>query len=158
MKKLFLMSIALVSVISFGSCTNDNTPAKKAEGRYLVKRVTNMVNLPVQIPFTPITDQVTLVVKATNEQHGSITIPTTTTNVMGTEMTIDPFTIPNVPMIDDLENGTFIPTHDFVIEGNKYITGTINGEIEDDGDVDIELTYKYGNMPYSIKQEFESLD
>jgi hypothetical protein len=45
-----------------------------------------------------------------------------------------------------------------VIDGEKYIEGTINGEIEDDGDVDIDLTYKYGSMPFAIKQEFESLD
>jgi hypothetical protein len=158
MKKIFLASIALLSVMIFASCSEDNTPAQKAEGKYMVKRETNMVNLPAHMPFTPLTEQVTLVVKATSDNHGSITIPSTTYLMMGNEMTIPAFTIPNVPMLDDMENGTFIPTHQFVIDGEKYIEGTINGEIEEDGDVEIDLTYKYGSMPFAIKQEFESWD
>mgnify|MGYP003293463898 CR=1 FL=1 len=118
MKKIFLASIALLSVMIFASCSEDTTPAQKAEGKYMVKRETNMVNLPAQMPFTPLSDLVTLVVKATSDNHGSITIPSTTYLMMGNEMTIPAFTIPNVPMLDDMENGTFIPTHQFVIDGD----------------------------------------
>ena len=77
---------------------------------------------------------------------------------MGQEMTIQEVVIKNIPVIDDLENGVSIPKHTFKQEDGKYIEGTISGEIEADGDVDLTIQYKYGSMPFQIKQEFETID
>ena len=158
MKKLFQMSIAMLSVIVFSACTSDDSMSKRAEGTYTVERVTNMVGLPVGVPFTPITNTVQLNVKAVADYFVNITLPSTSYNYMGQEMTIQEVVIKNIPVIDDLENGVSIPKHTFKQEDGKYIEGTISGEIEADGDVDLTVQYTYGNMPFQIKQEFESID
>ena len=158
MKKLFQMGIVMLSVIVFSACTSDDSMSKRAEGTYTVERVTNMVGLPVGIPFTPVTHTVQLKVKAVADYFVNITLPSSTYNYMGTQMTIPEMTIENIPVVDDLENGVAIPNHRFVQEDGKYIEGTISGDIEADGDVDLTVQYTYGNMPFQIKQEFESID
>ena len=148
----------MLSVIVFSACTSDDTISKRAEGKYTVERETNMVGLPVGVPFTPITNTVQLNVKAVADYFVNITLPSTSYNYMGQEMTIQEVVIKNIPVIDDLENGVSIPKHTFKQEDGKYIAGTISGEIEADGDVDLTVQYTYGNMPFQIKQEFESID
>lgn len=157
MKKLFQMGIAMLSVLVFSACTSDDTMSKRAEGKYTVERETNMVGLPVGVPFTPITNTVQLNVKAVADYFVNITLPSTSYNYMGQEMTIQEVVIKNIPVIDDLENGVSIPKHTFKQEDGKYIEGTISGEIEADGDVDLTIQYKYGSMPFQIKQEFETI-
>ena len=58
MKKFFQLSLALLSVITFSACSSDTAVSKRAEGKYLVERETNMVGLPPVIPFTPIEENV----------------------------------------------------------------------------------------------------
>ena len=73
-------------------------------------------------------------------------------------MQIPEFTISGVAVVDDTEGGASILSHPFMIEGTKNITGTVSGEFDDDGDVDLIVQYTCGNMPFPIKQEFETLD
>ncbi len=158
MKKLFQMGIAMLSVIVFSACTSDDTMSKRAEGKYTVERETNMVGLPVAVPFTPFTNTVQLNVQAVADYFVNITLPSTSYKFLGQEMTIQEVVIKNIPVIDNLENGVSIPKHTFKQEDGKYIEGTISGEIEADGDVDLTIQYKYGSMPFQIKQEFETID
>ena len=158
MKKLFQMGIAMLSVIVFSACTSDDTISKRAEGKDPGERETNMVGLAVGVPFTPITNTVQLHVKAVADYFVNITLPSTSYNYMGQKMTIQEVVIKNIPVIDDLENGVSIPKHTFKQEDGKYIEGTISGEIEADGDVDLTIQYRYGSMPFQIKQEFETID
>ena len=51
-----------------------------------------------------------------------------------------------------------IPIHDFKEKvDNKDVIGKIEVEIEPDGEFDMDLTFKYGSMPFGLKQEYESL-
>ena len=81
-----------------------------------------------------------------------------TYNFNGTDMLIPVFTIHNLPVLDAGKEGVFIPIHDFKEKvDNKDVIGKIEVEIEPDGEFDMDLTFKYGSMPFGLKQEYESL-
>ena len=152
MKKLFLASIALLSVLVFSACSSDGSVAKRAEGTYTVKRHTTVITPSVMAGS--VNSNIKLVVKAEADYFVKIVIPTTSYDLNGQEMIIPEFTISGVPVVDDLENGAEILKHPFMIEGEKNVEGTIVGEFEEDGEVEVVLEYKYGKMPFPIKQTF----
>lgn len=159
MKKFFYLSIALLSIVIFTACSKDKGVSSKVEGTYLTHRKTEMVNLPPTIPFTPLNDEVTVKISTSGSDFISVTLPSTTYNFNGQPMTIPELTIGNIPVLDAGEEGVFTPKHDFKTkEGNKDIVGSIKIEIDADGDLDLEVAYKYGAMPFGLKQVFESVD
>jgi hypothetical protein len=158
MKKLFQLSMALLCVIVFASCSSEDSVAGWADGNYTVRRVTNMVNLPPIFPFTPLNDEVRISIDAVADDYVDVTLPSTVYDFNGQEMKITAFVIENVPVLADGEKRVFFPKHNFRQENGKYVEGTISGEIDGDGDVELTVEYRYGSMPYSIKQEFESID
>lgn len=158
MKKLFLSCVALLSIVLFSACESKDSVSAKAEGTYMTHRTTNMVNLPPYIPFTPVEDNVSVKIKAVNELFVNLTIPTMTYVFNGQEMIIPDFTISNIPVLDAGEEGVVISNHSFTEDVNgKDVIGTIIGEIDEDGELDMEVSFKYGNMPFDLKQEYESL-
>ena len=158
MKKFFLSCIALLSIVLFSACESKDGVSGKAEGTYMTHRTTNMVGLPPQIPFTPVEDNVTVKIKATSDTHVNLTIPTMTYVFSGQNMVIPDFTISNIPVLDAGEEGVIIANHNFTedVDGKK-VTGILKAEIELDGDLDMEVSFKYGSMPFGLKQEYESL-
>lgn len=158
MKKLFLSFIALLSIALFSACESKDSVSGKAEGTYMTHRTTNMVGLPPQIPFTPIEENVSVNIKAATDTHVNITIPTMTYVFSGQNMVIPDFNISNIPVLDAGDEGVVIVNHEFKedVDG-KTVTGTLKAEIEPDGDLDMEVTFKYGTMPFALKQEYESL-
>ena len=158
MKKLFLSFIALLSIALFSACESKDGVSAKAAGTYMTHRTTNMVNLPPYIPFTPVEDNVSVKIKAVNELFVNLTIPTMTYVFNGQEMIIPDFTISNIPVLDAGEEGVVISNHSFTEDVNgKDVIGTIIAEIDEDGELDMEVSFKYGNMPFGLKQEYESL-
>lgn len=152
MKKLFFVSIALLSVLVFSACSSDDSVAKRLEGTYIVDCHTH-VDIP-SVSAGAFRSDVKLVVKAEADDFVKIVIPTTIYERNGQDMSIPEFAISGVPVVDNLENGIEIPMHPFMIEGEKNVEGTIVGEFEEDGEVEVVLEYKYGKMPFPIKQTF----
>ena len=152
MKKLFLVSIALLSVLVFSACSSDDSVAKRAEGTYMVERHSYVTSPALSV--ATITSAINLVVKAEADYFVKVVIPTTSYDLEDLEMVIPEFTVSGVPVVDDLENGAEILKHPFMIEGNKNIEGTIAGEFDEDGEVEVVVEYKYGKMPFAIKQTF----
>lgn len=158
MKKFFLSCVALLSIVLFSACESKDSVSAKAEGTYMTHRTTNMVGLPPHIPFTPIEENVSVNIKAATDIHVNITIPSMSYEFNGQNMTINDFTINNIPVLDAGEGGVVIANHKFIENvGGKKAEGTLKAEIEPDGDLDMEVTFKYGTMPFALKQEYESL-
>lgn len=151
MKKLFLASIALLSVLLFSACSSDESVAKRTEGTYIVRRITSVKGMTFQIVETGME----LIVKAEADNFVKVVIPTTSYDLEGKNMVIPEFTIFGVPVVDDLENGTAIPKHSFLVDGKKSVKGTIEGEFNADGEVEVVVEYQYGDMPLAIEQEFD---
>ena len=158
MKKLFLSFIALLSIALFSACESKDGVSAKAAGTYMTHRTTNVVNLPPQYPFSPIEENVSVNIKAATDINVNITIPTMSYVFGGKEMIIPDFTISNIPVLDAGEEGVVIANHKFIENvGDKKAEGTLKAEIEPDGDLDMEVTFKYGAMHFELKQEYESL-
>lgn len=158
MKKLFLSCIALLSIVFFSACESEDGISAKAEGTYMTHRTTNMVDLPPQYPFSPIEENVSVNIKAATDAHVNITIPSMSYVFNGRNMTINEFTISNIPVLDAGDEGVVITNHSFTVKvDDKNAVGTLKAEIEPDGDLDMEVTFKYGNMPFALKQDYESL-
>lgn len=158
MKKLFLSFIALLSIALFSACDSKDSVSAKAAGTYMTHRTTNMVNLPPQYPFSPIEENVSVNIKAATDTHVNITIPSMSYVFNGQNMTINEFTISNIPVLDAGDEGVVITNHSFTEKvDDKNAVGTLKAEIEPDGDLDMEVTFKYGNMPFALKQDYESL-
>lgn len=158
MKKFFLSCVALLSIVLFSACESKDGVSAKAAGTYMTHRTTNMVGLPPQIPFTPVEDSVSVNIKAATDTHVNITIPSMSYEFNGKNMPINDFTISNIPVLDAGDEGVVIVNHEFKENvGGKEAKGTLKAEIEPDGDLDMEVTFKYGTMPFALKQEYESL-
>ena len=158
MKKFFLSFIALLSIALFSACESKDSVSGKAAGTYMTHRTTNMVGLPPHIPFTPIEENVSVNIKAATDTHVNITIPSMSYVFGGENKTIQDFTISNIPVLDAGDEGVVIVNHEFTENvGGKEAKGTLKAEIEPDGDLDMEVTFKYGTMPFALKQEYESL-
>lgn len=136
-----------------------NAPSEVAEGEYKTFRVTNMLDLPPNIPFTPVEDKVSLKINAATDTHVNITIPTTTYVFSGQEMVIPNFTISNIPVLDAGEEGVAIVNHTFKENvGGKIVSGTLKAEISHDGELTLEISYRYGSMPFAIMQEYKTFN
>lgn len=159
MKKFFNLSIALLSIVFFCACSSKDGVSSKAEGTYMTHRVTDMVNLPPMYPFTPLQENVKVQISASADDYINVVLPSTTYQFGGQPMTIPQFTIHNIPVLDAGDEGVFVPKHNFLEKvDNKTVQGTIEIDVEPDGDLEMEVAFTYGSMPFAIKQEFESLD
>ncbi len=158
MKKILTMGIALLSVILFSACGSEEGPAGDAAGTYVVVRTISM-RTPPTFPFTPVSHEVKVSIKAENENFVSITLPGATYELNGQKMDLPTFTLTGIPVLSDNVGGMVIHRHDFSQKvGNKNVVGRIEGEVEADRDLDIDVEFKYGNMPYYMIQEYETPD
>ncbi len=158
MKKIFAMGIALLSVVLFSGCSNEEGPSGNAQGTYIVERTINM-RVPPTFPFTPVTHQTKVTIKAENDNFVNITLPGVTYNLEGQDMELPTLLLRNIPVLDDGNGGVKIPHHEFNQKVNKKsVMGVIEGEIEADGDLELDVEFKYGSMPFYIIQKYKSLE
>ena len=160
MKKLFLASIALLSVLVFSACSQDEIVTKKPEiqGEHSVRRVTNMVGLPANVTFQPLTESVTLKLDVVTDELIDITLPATTYNYNGVEMTMPEFTINNVPVMTTSNNELWIFEFKFDINEDGKKDDFIEGHVRTNGELKFTVIYKYGKMPFVIEQTLQTLD
>ncbi len=158
MKKFLTMGIALLSVMLFSCNSNEGTPAGDIEGTYSVVRTIEM-RTPSILPFLPVTHNVKVTIKAQNESFVNITLPGATYTFEGQTMDLPTFTLQYIPVLDSGTEGVVIPSHDFSQKvGNKNVIGTVEGELEADGDLELDVEFKYGAMPYYMVQKYETPD
>jgi hypothetical protein len=156
MKKLFLASIALLSIFLFSACSSDDSVAKRVEGTHIVRCHASV--LTPSVASGSFKRDVKLEVKAEADNFIKIVIPTVGHPHNGIEMVVPEFSISGVPVVEGLENGVEILKHSFRIEGEKNIEGTIVGTFYENGEVEVVVEYMYGNMPFPIKQTLENRD
>ncbi len=157
MNKLLVMGMALLSVLCFSACGHEDGPAEKIKGTYIVSRTITM-DVPPEYMFEPQYHEVKLIIKAENENFVNITLPAASYVLNGQTMDMPSFTINNIPVLDDGMDGGVIRDHSFQQKaGKKDVVGSIDGEIEDDGDMELTVKFKYGSMPFSMTQKFKSL-
>jgi hypothetical protein len=156
MKKLFLASIALLSIFLFSACSSDDSVAKRVEGTHIVRCYADV--LTPSVSSQSFKRDVKLEVKAEADNFIKIVIPTVGHPHNGIEKVVPEFTISGVPVVEGLENGVEILKHSFRIEGEKNIEGTIVGTFYENGEVEVVVEYMYGNMPFPIKQTLENRD
>lgn len=157
MKKIFALGIALLSIVLLSSCSKEGGASDNAAGSYSVLRTLNL-RTPPSYPFSPVSHQVKLSIKAVNDNFVNITLPGVTYNLSGQEMVLPQITLKNIPVMDDGEGGVDIYHHEFNQKaGNKTVIGVIEGEVDADGTLELDVEFTYGSMPFSIIQEFESL-
>lgn len=158
MKKLFFVSIALLGILFFSSCESTEGPAANAEGTYIVNRNTeinkelspgNFASFNVSM----VDANVKVQVKATSDQFVEITLPSTTFTGMGYPMEIPAITIPNVPVLSDGDGDIDIVPYTYENK-NKGVFVQISGMIENDGDMKLKTTVKYGQMPLFLDQNY----
>ena len=158
MKKLFFVSIALLGILFFSSCESTEGPAANAEGTYIVNRNTeiNKELSPSEFALfnvSMVDANVKVQVKATSDQFVEITLPSTTFTGMGYPMEIPAITIPNVPVLSDGDGDIDIVPYTYENK-NKGVFVQISGMIENDGDMKLKTTVKYGQMPLFLDQNY----
>ena len=158
MKKFLFVSIALLGILFFSSCESTEGPAANAEGTYIVNRNTeinkelspgNFASFNVSM----VDANVKVQVKATSDQFVEITLPSTTFTGMGYPMEIPAITIPNVPVLSDGDGDIDIVPYTYENK-NKGVFVQISGMIENDGDMKLKTTVKYGQMPLFLDQNY----
>ncbi len=155
MNKIKSLGIALLSVFFVSCGDNDDCPSSQIEGTYKMTRTIRM-ETPAYFPFTPVTQTVSVTIKPQGENHTLVTLPGASYKLNGQEMVLPSFTIVGVPVINDLEGGVVIPSHDFKMNvGRKDVIGNIKGELDADGDIELDVKFKFGSMPYLMVQEYE---
>lgn len=158
MKKFFLLCIALLSMVMFSACESTNGPAANAEGTYMTSRKTeiNKTLSPgnfASFNVNMVEKNVKVQIKAVSDQFVEITLPSTTFTGMGDPMTIPAITVPNVPVLGDDDGDVDIVSYTYT-DNDKGVFVQISGEIEDDGDIELKTTVKYGRMPLFLDQEY----
>ncbi len=158
MKKILAMGIALLSFVLFSACGNEDGPSGHAAGTYMVLRTISM-RVPPTFPFIPVSHETKLTIKAENENFVNIILPGASYTLEGEQMDMPTFTLRSIPVLDDGKGGITIPHHDFNQKvGNKTVIGTIEGDVEADGDLELDVEFKYGAMPFYMIQKYESLN
>ena len=158
MKKILTVCMALLGLVTFYGCGNDDGASGNAAGTYMVERTINM-RVPPTFPFTPVTHQVKVTIKAENESFVNITLPGASYSLNGQAMDLPTFTIKSIPVLGYENGGVKIPHHDFNQKvGKKTVIGNIEGEVDADGDLELDVEFKYGSMPFYMIQEYKSLD
>lgn len=158
MKKLFLSCIALLSIVLFCACESTEGPAQSAEGTYIANRKTeiNKTLSPgnfASFNVNMVEKNVKVQIKAVSDQFVEIILPSTTFTGMGDPMTIPAITVPNVPVLGDDDGDVDIVPYTYD-DKEKGVFVQISGEIEDDGDIELKTTVKYGRMPLFLDQEY----
>lgn len=92
-------------------------------------------------------------IKAVSDLFVEITLPSTTYTGMGEPMEIPAITVPNVPVLGDGDGDVDIVSHTYT-DNEKGVFVQISGEIENDGDIELKTTVKYGRMPLYLDQEY----
>lgn len=158
MKKFFLSCVALLSIVIFSSCESAKGPASSAEGTYMTSRRTeiNKTLSPgnfASFNVNMVEKNVKVQIKALSDQFVEITLPSTTFTGMGAPMTIPAITVPNVPVLGDGDGDVDIVAYTHTdIETGVFVQ--ISGDIENDGDIELKTTVKYGKMPLFLDQEY----
>lgn len=158
MKKILTVCMALLSLVTFYGCGNEDGASADAAGTYMVERTISM-RVPPTFPFTPVTHQAKVTIKAENESFVNITLPGASYSLNGQAMDLPTFTLKSIPVMG-CENGDVkIPRHDFSQKvGKRGVIGTIEGKVDADGDLELDVEFKYGSMPFYMIQEYRSLD
>lgn len=92
-------------------------------------------------------------IKAVSDQFVEITLPSTLFTGMGTTMEIPAISVPNVPVLGDGDGDVDIVAYTYT-DNEKGVFVQISGEIENDGDIELKTTVKYGRMPLYLDQEY----
>ena len=158
MKKLFLSFIALLSIVLFSSCESAKGPASSAEGTYMTSRKTeiNKALSPenyASFNVNMVEKNIKVQIKAVSDQFVEITLPSTTFTDMGALMEIPAITVPNVPVLGDDDGDVELVAYTYT-DNDKGVFVKISGEIENDGDIELKTTVKYGKMPLFLDQEY----
>lgn len=158
MKKLFLSCVALLSIVIFSSCESTKGPASSAEGTYMISRRTeiNKTLSPgnfASFNVNMVEKNVKVQIKAVSDQFVEITLPSTTFTGMGALMEIPIITVPNVPVLDDGDGDVDIVPYTYE-DKEKGLFVQISGDIENDGEIELKTTVKYGKMPLFLDQEY----
>ena len=158
MKKIFLASIALLSIVIFSSCESTKGPALSAEGTYMTSRKTEINKTLSPGSFAAfdvnmVEKNVKVQIKAVSDQFVEITLPSTTFTGMGAPMVIPAIIVPNVPVLGDGDGDVDIVPYTYE-DKEKGVFVQISGDIEDDGDIELKTTVKYGKMPLFLDQEY----
>ena len=158
MKKFFLSFIALLSIVIFSSCESTKGPASSAEGTYMTSRKTEINKTLSPENFAAfnvnmVEKNVKVQIKAVSDQFVEITLPSTLFTGMGTTMEIPAISVPNVPVLGDGDGDVDIVAYTYT-DNEKGVFVQISGEIENDGDIELKTTVKYGRMPLYLDQEY----
>ena len=158
MKKLFLSCVALLSIVIFSSCESTKGPASSAEGTYMTSRKTEINKTLSPGNFAAfnvnmVEKNVKVQIKAVSDQFVEITLPSTLFTGMGTTMEIPAISVPNVPVLGDGDGDVDIVAYTYT-DNEKGVFVQISGEIENDGDIELKTTVKYGRMPLYLDQEY----
>lgn len=158
MKKLFLSFIALLSIALFSSCESAKGPASSAEGTYMTSRKTEINKTLSPGSFAAfdvnmVEKNVKVQIKAVSDQFVEITLPSTTFTGMGALMEIPIITVPNVLVLGDGDGDVDIVPYTYE-DKEKGVFVQISGDIENDGDIELKTTVKYGKMPLFLDQEY----
>ncbi len=168
MNKILSIAVALLCVILFPACDSKgdcpfdcnggDCPFCKAEGMYTVTR-TIRLRMPSASSFLPVTHETWLEIESQGDSYLNITLPGVIYKLGEQEMNLPTFTLRNVPVMRGSKGELVIPKYSFTQKvDKKYAVGTLEGELETDGDVDLDVEFKYGDMPYYIIQEYETPD
>ena len=158
MKKFFLSCVALLSIVIFSSCESTKGPASSAEGTYMTSRRTEINKTLSPENFAAfnvnmVEKNVKVQIKAVSDQFVEITLPSTLFTGMGTTMEIPAISVPNVPVLGDGDGDVDIVAYTYT-DNEKGVFVQISGEIENDGDIELKTTVKYGRMPLYLDQEY----
>ena len=158
MKKFFLSCVALLSIVIFSSCESTNGPASSAEGTYMTSRKTEINKTLSPGSFAAfdvnmVEKNVKVQIKAVSDQFVEITLPSTIFTDMGNLMEIPIITVPNVPVLGDGDGDVDIVPYTYE-DKEKGLFVQISGDIENDGEIELKTTVKYGKLPLFLDQEY----
>ena len=86
----------------------------------------------------------------------SIRVPATYITLGQEETRIPSFTLQYVMVMDDGFSGVCTAERTAFDVNNKTYTGTLTLEVEDNGYLELDLSYTYKDFPYRISQKFAS--
>lgn len=160
MKKILYLTVALLSILSFTSCQEEEGFEVLAKGEYFTERETTLDNLPPMFPFAPFYEDVWVNIKATGENMVRVELPATSFRHEGMDMVVPALTIPHVIVISDGEGGVkTYGDHEFNISTPRAdVSGVLTFDVDEYGYLEMEVIYRYGNMPYDIRQYYESYE
>lgn len=148
-KFIYGMIMAVVSLVAFSSCSNDDEPQGTAAAKEIAGTYVGDMSVTVSTSES-VAEDLTFVVTATDDETVTITTP-----AFGSA----PMAMPSVDISGVKVSGsdgkcTLADTpFDFTTDAGKQCIGTIHGSYSN-GVINIEYSMKYGNMPFNMVCKF----